>query len=188
MKIVCLLGSPRPGGNSATVAKKFIGTAESLGAEVQTFALNKLEYKGCQGCYVCKTKKESCVLDDGLTPVLEAVKDCDVLVIASAIYYGDVTSQTKAFIDRTFSYIKPDYLTNPQPSRLAPGKKVLWITSQEDSNPNRYDAVDNYSRFFGYFGMESSSIKAAGVGEYGQVNVGEAYLNLAKEAAQRLVD
>jgi multimeric flavodoxin WrbA len=118
---------------------------------------------------------------------LEAVKDCDVLVIASAIYYGDVTSQTKAFIDRTFSYIKPDYLTNPQPSRLAPGKKVLWITSQEDSDPNRYEAVDNYSRFFGYFGMESSSIRAAGVGKYGQVNVGEEYLNQAKEAAQRLV-
>ncbi len=98
-----------------------------------------------------------------------------------------MTSQTKAFIDRTFSYIKPDYLTNPQPSRLATAKKVLWITSREDSDPNRYGAVDNYSRFFGYFGIECSSIKAAGVGEYGQVNVGEEYLNQAKEAAQRLV-
>ncbi len=187
MKIVCLLGSPRPKGNSATVAKKFIGTAESLGAEVQTFALNKLEYKGCQGCYVCKTKKESCVLDDGLAPVLEAVKDCDVLVIASAIYYGDVTSQTKAFIDRTFSYIKPDYLTNPQPSRLAPGKKVLWITSQEDSDPNRYEAVDNYSRFFGYFGMESSAIRCAGVGVYGRIDVGEDNLAQAEEMAKSLI-
>ena len=43
--------------------------------------------------------------------------------------------QTKAFIDRTFSYIKPDYLTNPQPFRLEPGKKVVWITSQEDGDP-----------------------------------------------------
>jgi len=43
-KIVCLMGSPRPKGNSTTIAKRFCETAEKLGAQVTTFALNKLTY------------------------------------------------------------------------------------------------------------------------------------------------
>ncbi len=56
MKIVCLLGSPRPKGNSTAMAARFCETAEGLGAEVTTFALNKLKYRGCQACMTCKTK------------------------------------------------------------------------------------------------------------------------------------
>ena len=33
-KIVCLLGSPRPKGNSAVIARHFNETAENMGAEV----------------------------------------------------------------------------------------------------------------------------------------------------------
>ncbi len=59
MKIICLLGSPRPKGNSAAMASKFCETAKGLGAEVTTFALNKLKYRGCQACMTCKTKLEN---------------------------------------------------------------------------------------------------------------------------------
>ena len=35
----------------------------------------------CQGCLACKKEAEACVLSDGLTPVLAAVRACDVLVL-----------------------------------------------------------------------------------------------------------
>ena len=124
MKIVCLLGSPREKGNSATIANRFCDTAEKLGAEVSTFALNKLEYRGCQGCMACKTKLDKCILEDDLTEVLEAVRETDVLVLATPVYFWDVSSQLKAFIDRTFSYLVPDFLTNPNRSRLASGEET----------------------------------------------------------------
>ncbi|CAO0823653.1 hypothetical protein DFAR_3820007 [Desulfarculales bacterium] len=75
--------------------------AKFLGVLGYAFALNKLDYKGCQACYRCKTKLDRCALDDCLTPVLQAVAECDLLIVASPIYYGEVSSQTKAFIDRT---------------------------------------------------------------------------------------
>ncbi|MGO8942464.1 MAG: NAD(P)H-dependent oxidoreductase, partial [Syntrophobacteraceae bacterium] len=56
MNIVCLLGSPREKGNSAAIANRFCSTAQGLGAEVKTFTLNNLKYRGCQGCMACKTK------------------------------------------------------------------------------------------------------------------------------------
>ena len=124
MKVVCLLGSPREKGNSATIANRFCKTAERLGAEVITAVLNKLDFRGCQGCMACKTKLDRCVLEDDLTDVLEAIRETDVLVLASPVYFWDVSSQLKAFIDRTFSYLVPDFITNPEEIPSFTGEKA----------------------------------------------------------------
>lgn len=105
MKVVCLLGSPKPKGNSAFLAERFCSAAEARGAGVETFSLNQLNYRGCQACMACKTKHDRCVLKDDLEPVLDAVRQTDALVLATPVYYGEVTSQMKGFIDRTFSLL-----------------------------------------------------------------------------------
>ena len=130
MKIACVLGSPRREGNSAMIAQRFLDKAAILGAEAETFSLNTLSYRGCQACYACKTKLDRCILKDDLSRVLHAVQEADVLVLATPTYYGDISGQLKCFIDRTYSYLKPDYLSNSQPSRLAPGKKLLFMGSE----------------------------------------------------------
>ena len=110
MKIVSLLGSPRPQGNSTAITRRFQDTAANLGAEVRTFELNRLAYRGCQGCCACKQSLDHCILNDDLTEVLNTVAEADVVVLASPVYYGDVSAQLKGFIDRTYSYLKPDYM------------------------------------------------------------------------------
>ena len=44
MAIVCLLGSPRPGGNSDFLARQVCEAAEAQGAEIWPFRLNSLEF------------------------------------------------------------------------------------------------------------------------------------------------
>ena len=56
MRVVCLPGSPKPKGNSAILAKRFCTAAEALGAVVETFSLNKLNYRGCQACMACENQ------------------------------------------------------------------------------------------------------------------------------------
>ncbi len=188
MKIVCVLGSPHQKGNSATLAKRFTDTAEGLGAEIETFALNQLTYRGCQGCYACKAKSESCVLKDDLTPVLDAVHDADVLVMASGVYYGDVTSQLKAFIDRTFSYLVPDFMTNPVPCRLPPGKKLVCVQTQGDEKEEVHDDVfPKYRIFFGYYGMKSYLLRALNVLMPGEIEKSDAVLQEAEDLARKLM-
>ena len=80
---------------------------ESLGSEVQTFALNKLACRGCQAL-VYKTKLDRCVLDDDLTRMLDAVRGADLLVMATPVYFGDITSQFKGFVDRMYSFFTLD--------------------------------------------------------------------------------
>ena len=185
MKIACLLASPRPRSNSTAIAERFCRTAEKAGAVVETFALNKLHYRGCQACLSCKKKLDRCALQDDLAPVLEAAGAADVLVMATPVYFGDVAGQLKLFIDRTFSYLRPDYDTNPVMSRLAPGKKLVFIQAQADPDAQRHaDIFPRYDFFFKWYGVaESHLILAEGLFEEGEAQAREDILKLADETA-----
>lgn len=189
MKTVCLLGSPRPKGNSTIIAKRYCHAAEGLGSDVQTFKLNKLTYRGCQACMACKTKLDKCVLEDDLTEVLEAVREADVLVMASPTYYGDVSSQLKAFMDRTYSYLGSDYHTNPQPARLTPGKTLVFIQTQGDPRESAFSEVfPRYKSFFKWYGFgDIHSIRACGMDEPGEVETHNDVLKKADETAQKIM-
>lgn len=187
MKVTCLYGSPRPNGNSAQIASKFIDEAKNLGADVTEFALNKLNYKGCQGCDTCKNKLDYCVMDDDLKAVLEAVRETDVLLIATPVYYFDVPSQLKAFIDRTYSFIDADYMTNPNASRLDKGKKLVFIQTQEAGNESFGEIFSKYSLAFQLYGFEECKlIQAGGLGQSNDMAGQEEVFKEAEETAKLL--
>ena len=189
MKITCLLGSPRVKGNSEILARTFLDKAESLGAETQVFALNKLKYRGCQGCMGCKTRYEECVIKDDLTEVLDAVRHTDILILATPVYYGDVTSQLKGFIDRTFCYLVPDFHTNPNPSRLAKGKKLVFILPQGDPDQKNFaDIFPRYSKFFQWYGFdETYLIRGTGLVDKGSVAECQDIVQQAEQLAGQIV-
>ena len=188
MKIVALLGSPRTDKNSATIANRFTATAARFGAEVSTFELNRLDYRGCQGCYACKNALDHCVLQDGLTAILEAVRGADLLLLASPVYYGDVTAQLKGFIDRTFCYLKPDYPTNPEPSRLAP-KQLVFVIAQGHPDEKLFaDIFPRYEMFLKWMGFaDCRLLRACGIGPARIDAVPDTILRQAEELARELV-
>jgi multimeric flavodoxin WrbA len=188
MKLVCLLASPRGKGNSTTIARRFLDKAESLGAEIQTFSLNKLNYRGCQACMTCKTKLDSCVLKDDLSEVLKAVRSTDILVVASPVYWYDISAQLKTFIDRTYSYLVPDYLTNPNPSRLKPGKKLVFILVQGGDESLSADIYPRYKKIFQWLGFtDDTLIRACGVREVDDVRSRKDLLILADNVAEHVL-
>ncbi len=186
MKIVTILGSPRSKGNSATIARQLADTAKDLGAETAIYELNQLSYRGCQGCHACKTTLDHCVLKDDLTEVLDAVRTADAVVLATPVYFGDVTGQYKTYLDRTFSYFKPDFLTNSSPSRLEP-KKLVFILTQ--GNPDEKIFADVFQRnkmFLTMLGFNDIRlIRACGL--VPGVAVPEGILQQAEEAAHSLM-
>jgi multimeric flavodoxin WrbA len=188
--IVCLLGSPRPKGNSAVMAQALCESAEEAGARVTTFALNKLTYRGCQGCLACKKTAETCVLDDGLTPVLAAVRACDVLVLATPVYFGEVTSQLKGFIDRTFSYLQAGYAHLPrgQRSRLTPGKTLVFVIAQGHPREDLFtDIFPRYEYLLNWQGFtESHLLRACSVYHQGDAAARPELLEEAQNLGRRL--
>jgi multimeric flavodoxin WrbA len=125
MKLICLLGSRGPEGTSVEIAKSIVETAKSLDATVETVLLNELSYGSCLECMRCKLLGE-CALEDELCDVLNAVRDVDTLVLASTIQFGDVAYPMKTFLNRAHCYLGPDYMTDPNPSLLKPGKKLIF--------------------------------------------------------------
>ena len=188
MNIVTILGSPRSKGNSTAIARRLTETAEKLGAKTRVFELNKLSCRGCQGCYACKKHSEVCVIKDDLTDVLSAVTDADIVVLSSPVYFGDVTAQLKMFIDRGFSYLKPDSAGNPQPSRLSPKILVLVLTQGHPDEKSFDDIYPRYSAIMQWFGFtDSYLIRACGIGPGGVDATPEHIFKQAEETARKLL-
>ncbi len=189
MKIVCLLGSPRPKGNSAAIAGCFMEEAEKLGAEVRTFSLNRLKFRGCQACMVCKGKLDHCALDDDLSPALEEIRGADILVLATPVYFADVSSQMKMFLDRTYSFYKKDFTTNPKPSRLPPGKRLVFIQTQAQAEESMFnDIYPKSDFFFQILGFKDNRlIRALGVNQPDDAAKREDVMELARKTAREVL-
>ena len=104
-KIMIIDGGPRKNFNTASMLQKFAEGAMSVGneIEVKTVRLYNLDYKGCMSCMACKIKGKAsnvCKFKDALTPILEEIAQADGLVLGSPIYFGQITGQMQAFLER----------------------------------------------------------------------------------------
>jgi multimeric flavodoxin WrbA len=188
INIVCLYGSPNPDGNSATVANAFLETARESGADIKTFELYALKFSGCKACMACKTGKETCIINDDLTPVLEAIGKTDVLLLAAPIYNADINAAMRTFIERTHSFLGPGYGPLPGESRLAPGKKLVFITTQGNKEDMFTDVYPRYNKFFRWYGFEEGFlIRVCGLVNPGEVKNQPQILTEAKHLARRLI-
>jgi len=97
--VVGIQGSPRVGGNTDLLLDAALQGAADRGATVIRFHLNELNIRPCQGCGGCE-KTGVCVIKDDMGLIYKALANMDSLVLASPIYFGGVTAQTKGMIDR----------------------------------------------------------------------------------------
>ncbi len=164
MKVINILGSPRKKGTSARLAKSFTDAAQAFGAEVDSFYLNGMTYRGCQGCEQCHGKSDRCILKDDLKAVLDGMHTADIAVFSTPVYYGDTSGQFKNFFDRTWSHVKVDFTqTPPYASRLSGGKTAVFILSQGDVANKHLDIVARYTDFFNLYGYDLKVIRATGL-------------------------
>jgi multimeric flavodoxin WrbA len=77
----------------ALALRRFWTTAQKFGAEAGTLKIRNLNFRACWGCYACNTKLDRCALNDDLTEVLEAVCDTYIPVLASPLYFSDISSR-----------------------------------------------------------------------------------------------
>ena len=102
-KIVAVNAGPRKGWNTDTLITDASKGAEAAGAVVKHYDLFRLEkYTGCISCFGCKKEKNKgrCICKDGLTPVLDAIREADGLIIGSPNYLGEMTASFRALYER----------------------------------------------------------------------------------------
>ncbi len=159
-KIVIIDGGPRKKFNTASMLQKFAEGALSVrnDIEVKTVRLYGLDYKGCMSCMACKLKGRAsniCKYKDALTPILEEIAQADGLVLGSPIYFGNITGQMQAFLER----LAFPWLSYNDYSMTAP--KKMPVVMMETMNGT---ASMNNSQ--GYGSMEYCIAKALGQPEH----------------------
>ncbi len=108
-KIVILNGSPRKTGNTSALVKAFTKGAKSAGNSVIEFFLDSMNIHGCKGCFGGHSSKEyPCVQKDDMDKIYPAVKECDVIVLATPLYYWNMSGQIRTAIDRLFALEEGD--------------------------------------------------------------------------------
>ncbi len=152
--IIAVNAGPRKGWNTDTLITEASRGAESAGATVRRFNLFELEkYTGCISCFGCKKEKNKgrCVCRDGLTPVLDAIRESDGLIIGSPNYLSEMTASFRALYERLiFQSLTYNRETPCCSRRTVP---VLLIMTSNAPDTAYVNLVENYrqtlSRFVG---------------------------------------
>lgn len=101
MKVVAVNGSPRKKGNTHDLLEAAAKELASRGVEVAWISLADNEVLPCTGCERCYKKAWDCPIKDDGVAVLKRMASADGLLIASPVYFGGITAQLKALIDRS---------------------------------------------------------------------------------------
>jgi len=104
MKILAISGSRNPEGQTARAMNAFLNGAASAGASAEKVFLPAVAIERCRQCDaegwgLCR-KEARCVIEDDFAALVERVRGCDALVVATPVYYDDLSESVLAFLGR----------------------------------------------------------------------------------------
>ena len=102
MKVVAFNGSPRKEGNTFQSLQIVMAELQKEGIETELIQVGGKALHGCTACYGCyKNKDRECVIKkDDLNRYVAKMIEADGIIIGSPVYFSNVTSEVKAFMDR----------------------------------------------------------------------------------------
>ena len=102
MKVVAFNGSARKDGNTATMVRWVFAELEKAGIETELYQMKGKKISGCIACYKCvENKNLRCAVEnDIVNECIEKMLAADGIILASPVYFADITSQIKALIER----------------------------------------------------------------------------------------
>lgn len=137
MKVVAISGSARKGGNTAIMLRRVLGVLESHGIETELIELAGKKAQGCTVCLKCReTKDRQCHgRKDAINECIAAAAEADGIIIGSPVYFADVTSETKALIDRL------GYVAGANPGMLERKVGAAVVVERRGGAVHAFDSI-----------------------------------------------
>lgn len=162
-KVTIIFGSPTKESNTHILVKEAQKGLKESGVESEIIFLNDLQMKGCQSCLSCKVNDTTkCAVKDDMQAVYQAMEASDGIIVATPIYFSDVTAQTKLWMDRLFPYLgtrggvsdgKPMVLMGRMPGN----KRAKFIFTQNQPDPELFK--EHMATFMKTVGMVGFDVK-----------------------------
>jgi multimeric flavodoxin WrbA len=113
MKIVGISCSPRKGKSTKYALEVCLQAVKETVSDVETMLIELSETKmnGCVACGKC-VKVLECSQEDDFPKMIPVLSDPELagLVVATPVYFGSMTSQCKAFLDRCVMFRRNGFL------------------------------------------------------------------------------
>jgi multimeric flavodoxin WrbA len=102
MKVVAFNGSPRPNGNTALLINTVLDRLQRYEIRTELVQLAGKPVRGCCACLQCRDNHvPRCVFtSDNINDCIAKMIEADGIIIASPTYFANLTTETKALIDR----------------------------------------------------------------------------------------
>ena len=132
MKTLIFNGSPRKNGDTASLIKYF---SEQLTGEYKIVDAYRSHISPCLDCRYCKTQS-GCAIHDEMQEVYEYLKDCDNVLIASPVYFSELTGPLLSVGSRLQTYFCSRFFRKEE-SRLTPKKGAVLLVGGGDGKPDK---------------------------------------------------
>jgi len=146
MKVVAFNGSPRHDGNCSILIRKFFEPLEEAGIKTELVQIGGKPVRGCSACMACRsTSPGKCVFDDDfINDAAQKCREADGLVLASPTYYANVSTETKAFIDRVGFVLGPEGALKRKPA-------AAIVSVRRAGAISVFDAINHFFAINGMF-------------------------------------
>ncbi|MDD1752018.1 MAG: flavodoxin family protein [Methanotrichaceae archaeon] len=179
-------------GNTAMILKPFLEGMKEAGAKVDLFYTKKLTIGPCNGDMSCWFKNPGkCGQNDDMQMLLPKMKEADVIVWASPVYYAGITGPLKSLMDRQLPLHMSGELVNKRQKIVLVSSCGFWDMSMFDPLLAQMKAIctrpDGSSDFAGALlrpGAEAMREMMKGEGRA----ILESIFKAAKEAGRQLTN
>ena len=160
--IIILVGRMRKNGNTARLAQSFAdGAVQNNNVEIVYVAdYNVNPCIGCNSCFVREGNK--CFQDDDMVKIYEKLRNADIVVIASPVYFYGISAQLKAIVDRLHIPMRNTFHIN----------KLGLLLVGAVQLPNLFDPIlMQYQMVLDFFKLESiGTVLVRGVNDIGDID------------------
>jgi len=184
-KILGIAGSPRRNGNTQLLLDEALKGARKAGARTEKIVLNDLNISPCRECGAC-SMTGMCAVADEMQSIYKKLKNMDGIILASPIFFMNMSAQTKTMIDRCQCIWASKYLLKKPIAKKK--RKGLFIAVGATNYPNMFKAARITAKvFFDVIDVDySDELLVSGIDEKGAIKNHPNAMGDAFEAGRRL--
>ncbi len=140
LKVVAFNGSALKDGNTAILLRRVLAVLKAEGFETELIQLAGQQIRGCTACRTCfATKNQRCIIeDDNVNLYIQKMAEADGILLGSPTYFGMMSSEMKALIDRAGSVAR----ANPDMMKRKVGAAVVAV--RRAGGMSTFDAINHF--------------------------------------------
>jgi multimeric flavodoxin WrbA len=127
MKVLSVNGSPRKEGNTCMMLRRVCQSLKKAGMTVDKLFLDEMHLEPCGACMICAERQdgECHGRSDGGNEVIERSRAADIILLGAPVYFGSVTGQIKAYMDRVgfVSRVSDQFLSRKIGAAVVPARR-----------------------------------------------------------------